>query len=152
MKRKAVSVAKAKADPADGIGYCDFPQEVRRSLPDAGEAPASAPVTSVEECLSSPVVTTANFTADPQLENALRVLFRRRSAEASPAPLALRALAPREREILLLATQGMSNKQIAQRLDLSLITVGKTLTRAYAKLGSRNRAEAVRKFMMSQDA
>ncbi|MDR0440026.1 MAG: helix-turn-helix transcriptional regulator [Candidatus Accumulibacter sp.] len=106
-------------------------------------------MTTVEECLSSPVVTTANFTADPRLEDALRAVLRHRTGEAG-AP-AMPALAPREKETLLLAAQGMSNKQIAQRLDLRLITVGKTLSRVYCKLGSRNRAEAVRKFLMSQE-
>jgi LuxR family maltose regulon positive regulatory protein len=57
-----------------------------------------------------------------------------------PAP---EPLSDREREVLTLVAAGLSNKQIARRLDISPNTV-KTHTRnLYAKLGVVRRTEAV---------
>ncbi len=51
------------------------------------------------------------------------------------------ALAPREREVAMLAAAQASSREIAARLDLSVRTVDNYLGRAYAKLGVANRAE-----------
>ena len=53
-------------------------------------------------------------------------------------------LSGREREIVMLAAQGMSSKDIADRLYLSVRTVGNHLQHAYAKLGVTSRAELAR--------
>jgi DNA-binding CsgD family transcriptional regulator len=50
-------------------------------------------------------------------------------------------LTPREREIATLAAGGASNREIAERLVVSVRTVENTLQRIYGKLGIRNRAE-----------
>ncbi|MGH3974653.1 MAG: helix-turn-helix transcriptional regulator, partial [Pseudonocardiaceae bacterium] len=50
-------------------------------------------------------------------------------------------LTGREREIVTLAANGLSNRQIAQRLVISIRTVENHLYRACAKLGAANRAE-----------
>jgi DNA-binding CsgD family transcriptional regulator len=57
---------------------------------------------------------------------------------AAAAPLPLTA---REREIVTLAAQGLSNREIAQRLVVSVRTVEGHLYRAYAKLGTTSRAQ-----------
>ncbi len=53
-------------------------------------------------------------------------------------------LTPRERDALRLAEEGMSNKEIARRLDLSPGTVRNYLSDAAGKLGASNRIEAGR--------
>ncbi len=54
----------------------------------------------------------------------------------------IQTLSMREREILKLVAEGMSNKEIATRLHLSVQTVKVFLTRIFHKLGVRNRVEA----------
>jgi len=54
--------------------------------------------------------------------------------------LARDPLTPQEREIAALAAEGLSNKQIAQRLYLSHKTVGNHLFRIFPKLGISSRA------------
>jgi len=51
-------------------------------------------------------------------------------------------LTPRETEVLALVCAGLGNKQIAQRLYLSLRTVENHLASVYGKLGVANRTEA----------
>ena len=52
-------------------------------------------------------------------------------------------LSPRERQVLRLVAQGRTNREIAVELDVGAETVKTLLTRAFAKLGARRRAEAV---------
>jgi len=54
-------------------------------------------------------------------------------------------LTPAERRIAELAAAGLSNKEIAARLYLSPATVEVQLSRAYAKLGIRSRAQLARR-------
>jgi DNA-binding NarL/FixJ family response regulator len=58
------------------------------------------------------------------------------AAIAAPLPLT-----QREREIVTLAASGLSNRQIAQRLVISVRTVENHLYHAWAKLGTTDRAE-----------
>jgi DNA-binding NarL/FixJ family response regulator len=53
-------------------------------------------------------------------------------------------LTGREREVLQLAAEGLANKQIAARLEISENTVKFHLSSLYAKLGVTSRTEAVR--------
>ena len=51
-------------------------------------------------------------------------------------------LSPRQREVLELAAEGLSNAEIAKRLFLTESTVKQHLTAAYKTLGARNRRQA----------
>jgi len=51
------------------------------------------------------------------------------------------SLTDREREVVILAARGLTNRQIAERLVVSVRTVEGHLYRASAKLGTSNRAE-----------
>jgi DNA-binding NarL/FixJ family response regulator len=53
-------------------------------------------------------------------------------------------LTAREAEVLTLLAQGLSNREIAQRLYLSNATVKTHINRIFAKTGARDRAQAVR--------
>nr|WP_206314140.1 response regulator transcription factor [Streptomyces coryli] len=55
----------------------------------------------------------------------------------------LAALTSREREVLALVAGGLSNDEIAERLDVSPLTVKTHVNRAMAKLHARDRAQLV---------
>ena len=61
-------------------------------------------------------------------------------------PLAERTdelLSAREREVLILLAEGRSNREIGNDLSVTLATVKSHLVRIYAKLGAKNRNEAL---------
>jgi DNA-binding NarL/FixJ family response regulator len=53
-------------------------------------------------------------------------------------------LTPREAEVLTLIAEGLSNEQICSRLVVSQATVKTHINRIFAKIGARDRAQAVR--------
>jgi DNA-binding NarL/FixJ family response regulator len=54
------------------------------------------------------------------------------------------ALTPREREVLTLVAEGLSNQEIATRLYVTGNTLKSYIRSAYRKVGVRTRAQAVR--------
>jgi LuxR family maltose regulon positive regulatory protein len=95
--------------------------------------------------------------AGPTLDD-LHVRYAERLLGAAPtepdavAPAAVRtargtvlveALTDREREVLLLLSVGQSNREIADRLVVTLDTVKKHLTHIFGKLGAVSRTQAV---------
>ena len=84
---------------------------------------------------------------DPgELLRALRLVAEGRAVldtEHPKRPAGQSSLSPREREVLRLAAAGSTNKEIAATLGLGSETVKTLLSRTFAKLGARNRMEAV---------
>ena len=64
-------------------------------------------------------------------------------AKEPPASSRLDALTAREREMVAVVAEGLSNDEIAERLFLSPATVKTHVNRAMTKLGARDRAQLV---------
>jgi DNA-binding NarL/FixJ family response regulator len=80
----------------------------------------------------------------PTATHALISQFIARPAPASDArPAALSALTDREREVMTLVAEGLSNEEIATRLVLSPATAKTHVSRILTKLAARDRAQLV---------
>jgi DNA-binding NarL/FixJ family response regulator len=64
--------------------------------------------------------------------------------ESEISPETLMALTPREREVALLVVDGLSDREIAQRLFLSPYTVSQYVKRIYRKLDVPSRVALTR--------
>jgi DNA-binding NarL/FixJ family response regulator len=91
-------------------------------------------VVAAGEALLAPTVTRRLISEFAQL---------RPRAAASAPPVALAALTPRETQVLRLIAEGLSNPEIAARLVVSEETVKTHVSRVLAKLGLRDRTQAV---------
>ncbi|MEE2522965.1 response regulator transcription factor [Pseudarthrobacter sp. J75] len=80
---------------------------------------------------------------DPAVTRMLISEFAARPPDVLPAPAELSRLTQREREILAIIAGGLSNTEIAAKLFLSEGTVKTHVGRIFAKLGLRDRAQAV---------
>ena len=82
---------------------------------------------------------TVDFGATPELGQPLVVV---RMPSGPPPPTAsLQALTPREREVAALVADGLSNKQIARRLDITVGTVKHYVHQILEKTGLRGRVQ-----------
>ena len=86
--------------------------------------------------------------SDALILNVLRPYLAMRYAVAAKrcAPTASSELTPREREIVELVGEGLTNAEVAERLWISPGTVRRHLENVYGKLGVRTRTAAVRAF------
>ncbi|MFG3591242.1 LuxR C-terminal-related transcriptional regulator [Bradyrhizobium sp. RDI18] len=66
-----------------------------------------------------------------------------RSGQRTPTRPASARLSPREAEVAELAAQGLADKEIARRLDVTFATVRTHLDNAFSKFGVRNRTQLV---------
>ena len=91
---------------------------------------------------------------DPRAVARLRELIEQAGHEVVDAPLAFASaseeeqhalLTPRELEVLAAIGEGLTNKAIARRLDISLHTVKFHVESLFRKLGARTRTEALAK-------
>ena len=80
---------------------------------------------------------------DPALTRRLVEDFVHRPPPTAGRPAALRGLTDREAEVLALVARGLSNAEIAARLVLGETTVKTHVGSVFAKLGLRDRAQAV---------
>ncbi|HWG61325.1 MAG TPA: response regulator transcription factor [Streptosporangiaceae bacterium] len=79
----------------------------------------------------------------PSVTRRLIEAFARRPPETSPSPARLASLTVRERDVLLLLARGRTNAEIATGLFVSEATVKTHVGNVLAKLGLRDRVQAV---------
>jgi DNA-binding NarL/FixJ family response regulator len=79
----------------------------------------------------------------PTVTRRLIEAFARRPPEAAPSPARLASLTAREREVLVLLARGGSNTEVASALFVSEATVKTHVGNLLAKLGLRDRVQAV---------
>jgi two-component system nitrate/nitrite response regulator NarL len=132
------------------VELCDL-DRATSPLPKEAEAPVVALTSRVPA--GAPAGVLAPDATAEQLDAALRAVFAglvirsaripepRGFAPADDMPL----LTPREREILGLIGEGLSNKAMARRLGISVHTVKFHLEALFLKLDATSRAEAVTK-------
>ncbi|WP_067473581.1 response regulator [Actinomadura hibisca] len=79
----------------------------------------------------------------PSITRRLIEDYAERTDPVTPSPDLLAGLTPREREMLLLVAQGLSNQEIAARLVVTEATVKSHIGSMFAKLHLRDRVQAV---------
>jgi DNA-binding NarL/FixJ family response regulator len=79
----------------------------------------------------------------PSVTRRLIERFARQAPEIAPSPSRLASLTARERDILLLVARGRSNTEIAAELFVGEATVKTHIGHVLAKLGLRDRVQAV---------
>jgi DNA-binding NarL/FixJ family response regulator len=88
------------------------------------------------------VVAAGDALLSPGVTRSLIAEFASR-AKAPPRSTRLDELTDREREVMALAAEGLSNDEIAERLIVSPATAKTHVSRAMIKLGARDRAQLV---------
>jgi DNA-binding NarL/FixJ family response regulator len=101
------------------------------------DAPAASLIAAVR------VVAGGEALLAPSVTKRLIADFARQHRPDRPRPEVLGALTPRETEVLVLVARGLSNAEIAEALVLAEQTVKTHVGRVLAKLGLRDRVQAV---------
>ncbi|WP_326648937.1 MULTISPECIES: response regulator transcription factor [unclassified Streptomyces] len=158
--RPHVAVLDVRLPDGDGIGVC---RELRSRMPelaclmltsfddedallDAIMAGASGYV--LKQIKGSDLVSAVRTVAsgqsmlDPATTARLMSSLRAEPNDPDAVPPALAGLSPRERDILALIGEGLTNRQIGKRLYLSEKTVKNHISRLLAKLGVHRRVQA----------
>jgi DNA-binding CsgD family transcriptional regulator len=89
---------------------------------------------------------------DAAVGDARYVLVRLPAADDHGDRPAVTNLSPREREVARMVAKGLTNKNIARVLDISLWTVSTHLRRIFAKLGVATRAAMVARLLEEDSA
>ncbi|MCX4964602.1 response regulator transcription factor [Streptomyces sp. NBC_00654] len=89
------------------------------------------------------VVAAGDALISPSVTRRLIKDFAGRPAAPSPAARPLSAVTEREREVLTLVGNGLSNTEIAERLNISVATAKTYLSRLLTKLDARDRVRLV---------
>ncbi len=89
------------------------------------------------------VVAAGDALLAPSVTRRLIADFTRKPPAVTPSPAALDVLTSRETEVLTLIAQGMSNTEISAALSIAAETTKTHVKRVLAKLGLRDRAQAV---------
>ncbi|WP_116206760.1 response regulator [Amycolatopsis circi] len=92
-------------------------------------------------CAAVRVVASGDALLGPSITRRLVAQFAR--IPDAPPLADVAALAPREREVLILVASGLSNVEITERMQLSMATVKTYVGRLLAKLDARDRAQLV---------
>ncbi|WP_164417164.1 response regulator [Streptomyces salinarius] len=166
--RPHVAVLDVRLPDGDGVGVC---RELRSRMPelaclmltsfDDEEAlldsiMAGAAGYVLKQIRGSDLVTAVRTVAagqsllDPSAATKLMARLRGEQAKEE-APEALPGLTDREREILALIGEGLTNRQIGQRLYLAEKTVKNHISRLLAKLGVERRIQAAVIATQAQD-
>ncbi|MFD6192896.1 response regulator [Streptomyces sp. NPDC060275] len=157
--RPHVAVLDVRLPDGDGVGVC---RELRSRMPDLAclmltsfddeealldSIMAGAAGYVLKQIQGSDLVTAVRTVAagqsllDPSAATKLMARLRGEQAKEE-APAALPGLTDREREILTLIGEGLTNRQIGQRLYLAEKTVKNHISRLLAKLGVERRIQA----------
>ena len=80
---------------------------------------------------------------NPAVTRQLIAEFNARYGQRTSAPAQIAQLTPREREVLILLSQGLSNTDVAKQLFLSVATVKTHLANVMKKLDVKEKAQAV---------
>ena len=131
-------------------GGCGFLRELRdRYGPELPAVLVSADRTTPADVVAGLLVGADDYAAESMdaeefLARVRRLIERTRPARGATVDLRrLSTLTPRERQVLALTTEGMSQKQVATEMGISIKTVGAHMQNLLGKLGVHSRMEAV---------
>ena len=143
--RVASAAGRAAAEPARRalaeFGRLGMPLDAGEARLELARALAPTATEPAQEEASAAYATFKQLGASRAMDAAAAVL-RELGAGTAARPRVRGELTAREREVLDLLGQGMSNARIAQTLFISEKTAGHHVSRILAKLGVRNRAAA----------